>query len=272
MSRNSTEWIDMVFADLGLIEPKDFIDPAFELDDENEVVIGELPEELRRLYTLLMWAKRDFSKSLDVLTESSGEINASQLARGRRAEDYVEALGAVFEASLFHAFEAWEEKGIGVIRGYRVIAPKRIGASQSVRAPKDVANWLTVVLKEMNEMDAGKMLAPLPGEVKGEMVGNLSKNEGIHRLHTLVLRAKAKGMRAQADYIDSCIEDREKMKRGIIEWGWKERVLEDIFRGSVCYEIPGVWSAANTKFVVKENWDILRYIPDEDDEEENGEE
>lgn len=129
-------YIKAISKELAGIKPEDYIEPSQEINEgDNEV--GELPDELKRIFTLM-------SKKVIAITTKSNEQIESLIKDGIdfilkgeikevdclikkfrnekfEAEKRLEALRNIFWVSVNEEFSLWDKNGIGVRKGFKVV-------------------------------------------------------------------------------------------------------------------------------------------------------
>ena len=116
----SSTWISNLHLELSMLNPEDYIEPQWEKSGK-EIVIGELPDDLKRVFTLYMiYQKAAAQSSVDM---TFAIVDQKQAAKGKVNEN--ESKAAFLNRMLWHGvhdlFDLWHHPIVGVRQQYQVI-------------------------------------------------------------------------------------------------------------------------------------------------------
>lgn len=113
-------WFKFIQLELDLFEGQ-VIEPKKEVDEETEQVVGTLGRDLQVLYTLQLTSRKEAEAlKLEAFNCSKSEEEDLKV-RYYRAWTIGELLGELFWLEVREAFNLWEDRMVGVRRGFKVV-------------------------------------------------------------------------------------------------------------------------------------------------------
>lgn len=113
-------WLKFLSLELG--EIADFLEPRVEFDPREDIYVGEMIEDLKRLYTL--WQNYDRVADQYLLearhAKSENEMKSAFL-KAKELKERADVLENIFWISLKDEFGLWDKPSIGVRRGFVVV-------------------------------------------------------------------------------------------------------------------------------------------------------
>ncbi len=265
----TTPWIEEVLADLSLVDLATVEEPIGDADDD-EVTIGELPSELRRLYVLTMQAEQDCDKLVrraKTNAEQTGDLDLEIQEAFNRAKNYFDAIDGILEVSLCESFAAWNDRGIGIVAGWNAVVPVRSKITEWRTPIRDV-HWLVCIKEELVKIPDEKILRPFRTDERGKVVGNIRGIPGVQRLYTLREHYHANKLRARANFFEAPRDNNHAEVVTLIEWNVKQKCVGLMCSESLVHLLDHPFAKPGN-LSLRPNWDVIWTPPDDPDESED---
>ena len=116
----SSPWLSNLHIELDMLKPEEYIEPQWEKSDK-EVVIGELPDDLKGVFTLYIYYQKTAAQASIDMTFAT--VDEKQVAKAKVNEN--ESKAALLNRMLWHGvhdlFELWSKPLVGVRQNYEVV-------------------------------------------------------------------------------------------------------------------------------------------------------
>ena len=116
----SSTWISNLSMELSMLKPEEYVQPEWVMKDK-EVEVGELPDDLKRIFTLFRFYQKAAAQAAVELqfTPPEGRLEA----RGKANELHSKAdilYGMLWYAATEH-FNLWHHPQVALRQGYQVV-------------------------------------------------------------------------------------------------------------------------------------------------------
>lgn len=119
MIRFST-WLNNLQMELDVIPPEEFVEPEWELKPPDEVIVGDMTDDLKRLFTLLRSYFRETEMSKVNTQFSSTDDRASQQARANELMHKTDTLDRIFWTAIGENYNLWEHPQVFIRKGFKI--------------------------------------------------------------------------------------------------------------------------------------------------------
>jgi len=122
-------WLKLLPVELGEITEKEYIEPQEELDPQKFHIVGEMTDDLKRLYTLwLVLSKERDECALTAKYAKDEREEKLNIAKYAELEEKTDVVKRIFWISLRDEFGLWNKLDgirVGVSKGFKVVWAER---------------------------------------------------------------------------------------------------------------------------------------------------
>lgn len=117
-----SNWIKILPMALREIEKGEFCDPEKEVNLEEDHVVGEMSEDLKRIYTTWINLQESADRAILEAKYAKGDDQRKELTgRAKELHAKTEALEIIFWISVRDEFELWDKSSIGVRKNFQIV-------------------------------------------------------------------------------------------------------------------------------------------------------